>query len=313
VSTRALLLFCALAYAISWSLQFAAIHAVGNLESMAAAPYLVGAMAVPGFLTLAFAWFSRAAGASILWRPSRRLLPFGVIAFLVPTAIAFATVAAVMLAGWGKPGWFLFSHSGVAISGGPWLLGRGGQAWPLFVANVVLTGGAYAMFNAIFAAGEELGWRGFLQGHFIARFGTTRGVVLLGLLWSFWHLPALLAGYNFPEHPVLGGFILFPAELVAISFFLAWLTLRSGSFWAAAIAHGAGNSIEEGVVANLHLTVPHLYEDLLRLAATVVVGLVFWLLLAVRTRRVSALHRDDDGPVNSRATLQPVWPARERF
>jgi len=284
MSRRALLLFCVLAYAFSWSLQFAAIANVGDLENPAAAPYLIAAMFVPASVTLLFAWRRPDLRKTILWCPTWRMLPMLVIAFVVPTLIAFATVGAVELLHIGKSGWFVFSHDGVAISGGPWLLGKGTQDWPLFIANVLATGGAFAALNALVAMGEELGWRGFLQGHLIERFGTTRGIAVLGLIWSFWHLPGLLAGYNFPEHPVLGGFVFFPIELVAVSMFLGWLTLRSGSFWPAAIAHGAGNSIEEGVTANLHMAVPHLAEDMLRLTATVVVGLAFWTLLARRNR-----------------------------
>lgn len=155
------------------------------------------------------------------------------------------------------------------------MLGRGTQDWSRFVTNVALTGCAYAAFNGLFAIGEELGWRGFLQGQLVAGLGTTRGIVLLGLIWSFRHLPVLLSGYNYPEYPVLGGLVLFPITLIAASFFLGWLTLRTNTFWPAAVAHGAANSIEEGVVGNLHMTMPRLYEDLLRLDFTVAFGLAF--------------------------------------
>lgn len=137
--------------------------------------------------------------------------------------------------------------------------------------------------------GEELGWRGFLQGVLVEKVGTTRGIVLLGLIWSFWHLPALLAGYNYPAHPVLGALVLFPAQLIAASFFLAWLTIRSGSFWPAAIAHGAVNSIEEGVTHNISVAVPHLYEDVTRVVLPILFGLVFWWLLQRDRGRKTAL------------------------
>jgi membrane protease YdiL (CAAX protease family) len=217
------------------------------------------------------------------------VLPLSTIACLVPTVIAFGTVAAVEIAGWGKAGWFAFSPGGAVISGGPWLLGRGTQAWPLLIANVALTGGYFGVINALPAIGEELGWRGFLQGPLIDRLGVTRGLVLLGLVWSLWHLPALLAGYNYPQHPVLGALVLFPLQLVAASFFLGWLTLRAGSFWPAAIAHGAVNSIEEGVTHNLNMVAPHIYEDLTRVALTIVFGVFFWWLL-VNSHPARAAH-----------------------
>jgi membrane protease YdiL (CAAX protease family) len=94
-----------------------------------------------------------------------------------------------------------------------------------------------------------------------------------------WHLPAQLAGYNFPDNPIFGSFIISPIELIAVSFFLGWLTLKSGTFIPAAIAHGAGNSIQEGVISNINIHVPRIYEDLITLLTTVVIGLVFLYLI----------------------------------
>jgi len=92
-------------------------------------------------------------------------------------------------------------------------------------------------------------------------------------------LPALLAGYNHPEYPILGSFLLQPIQEIAVSFFLAWLTISSRSFIPAAIAHGAGNSIQEGVISNINLQSPTIYKDLTVLLITVFVGLIFWFVL----------------------------------
>ena len=303
MGNRALVLFCVLVYALSWSLQCAALLFFPDPESPGAAPYLLAGMAAPAVVTLLFAAFSAETRKRVLWKPTWRMIPLLATAVIVPTLIAFAVVGSVEALGWGKSGWFIFSARGVQISGGPWLLGRGSQNWTLFVANVLATGGAYAAFNAIPAFGEELGWRGFLQGALIEKLGAVRGVALLGLIWSFFHLPLLLRGYNFPGHPLLGAFVLFPLELMAISFFLAWLTLRSGTVLPAAIAHGATNSIEEGVISNLHLAVPHLVLDLLRGGMTVAVGLFFLLLLKLFRDRRSApsptSRQDGAGPAPS--------------
>jgi len=40
--------------------------------------------------------------------------------------------------------------------------------------------------------GEEPGWRGFALPRLQPRFGTLRGTLLLGILWTFWHLPDYL-------------------------------------------------------------------------------------------------------------------------
>jgi len=280
---RAIALYCLLTYGIAWAMQFAALRATGgDLESDAAGPWLATTMFVPGLVTILFLVFHKPARAGLLWKPTWRMIPMLVAGVAVPTLIAFAVLAVVEVMGWGQSGWFGFGADGVRVAGGPWMLGRGMQAWPLFLANVAVTGAAFAAMNGLVAIGEEFGWRAFLQGHLIDRLGLGRGVVLLGLIWSFWHLPSLLAGYNYPETPVLGALVIFPLELVAVSMFMAWLTITCRSFWPAVVAHGAANSIQEGVISNLEMTVPRLYEDLTTMAVTVLLGLLFWMLLRRR-------------------------------
>lgn len=289
---RVLMAYVLLAYAGGWALQFAALNATSNLEDPAATPFLLAAMAVPGLLAIAFAILHKPSRRVLAWKPRWAMLPMLVPAVAVPTLTAFAVMAILAALGLAHSGWFAFSSQGVAIAGGPWLLGQGLQAWPLFLANVAVTGLAYAAISAIPAVGEELGWRGYLLGPLVERLGTGRGIVLLGLIWSFWHLPGLLSGYNYPETPQLGAFVLFPLELIGVSFFLAWLTFSSGTFWPAALAHGAGNSIQEGVTANLKMA-SRLPEDLATMAVSVLVGLICWALLAgwrnrERRRKVTA-------------------------
>jgi membrane protease YdiL (CAAX protease family) len=284
---RVLALYVLLVYLAGWGLQLAALRVTPDLEAPAAMPYLLADMAVPGLIALVFAVFHRPSRQVLAWKPRWRMLPLMLPAVGVPALTAFAVLAILAALGLAHSGWFAFSPEGVAISGGPWMLGRGLQAWPLFAANVAVTGFAYAALSAIPAVGEELGWRGYLLAPLVERLGTGRGIALLGLIWSFWHLPALLSGYNYPETPQLGAFVLFPLELIGVSFFLAWLTVRSGSFWPAALAHGAGNSIQEGVTANLQMGA-RLPEDLTTMAVSVAIGLACWALLTDwrnRTRR----------------------------
>lgn len=279
MNLRRVLQFCIPVYALSWSLQIGIILAYGDPKDPRALPWGLVTMFTPALVTAGFALFSRETRAQIMWRLSWRAVRPAIVGVAIPILIAFATVALVAVPGWGKSQWFDFSSAGVAISAGPWVLGAGKQAWPLFIANVLATGACFAALNAVAAVGEELGWRGLLQGLLVKELGTTRGIALLGLIWSFWHLPLLLAGYNYPEHPVLGALVFFPAQLIAASFFLGWLTVRSGSFWPAALAHGAVNSIQEGVSEQITMTVPHIYEDLVRLLLTIAVGVLFWWLL----------------------------------
>lgn len=278
-----LALYCFITCMAAWSFQIVAISTSDTLEDPSARPWLIATMFTPALVALAFLLLHPPARKSVLWKLPARSLPFLLVAALVPTLTAFLIVAVFDLAGWASSGWFQFGATGVDIGGGPWSLGTGFQSWPLFVINVAATACVFSALNGLAAVGEEFGWRAFLQPKLIDRHGVGKGVVLLGLVWAFWHLPALLAGYNYPDYPLFGALVIFPLELVAASFFLAWLSIKAQSFWPAVIAHGATNSIHTGVVDNLDLAVAPIVEDLFSLSIQLVVGLAcYWLLTRKR-------------------------------
>lgn len=281
---KAIALFCALALAASWAIQIALLTTVG-MDADIATPVLVGVMWSPTLIAGLFLLFHKPAREGLLWKLGK--LSYWPVGVIVAALIGFACVGVFLDQGWATSNWFAFSVDGVDVTGGPWLLGDGAQGWPLFVANAALTAFAFSGMNLVATVGEEFAWRGFLQGHMVRNFGIGWGVVLLGAFWSFWHLPLLLVGYNHPENPILGALVLSPVELVATSFFYAWLTIRSGSFWPAALAHGAGNSIQEGLVSHLDLGVAAISTSLFQTGVAVAVGLLCWAALARRSSRRS--------------------------
>jgi len=95
----------------------------------------------------------------------------------------------------------------------------------------------------IFVAGEEIGWRGFLQTALIEKYGTLAGVILLGVIWGIWHAPIALRGHNLNSHFWAEAFVLYPYTCVCYSFPLAFLTIQSGSIWPALIFHATNNML----------------------------------------------------------------------
>ena len=67
------------------------------------------------------------------------------------------------------------------------------------------------------------------------------------------------------------------------SLFFGWLTIGAGSFWPAALAHPAVNSVQQGVIDDLELSRPALQVDVIRTALIRIVGLASWCALR-RTR-----------------------------
>ena len=96
----------------------------------------------------------------------------------------------------------------------------------------------------ISAAGEEIGWRGFLVPRMHALFGFTGASLLVGFIWAAWHYPINIAVSPLyrPNVPLWYSNACFTVTVVGVSFVHTWLRLRSRSFWPSALLHAAGNS-----------------------------------------------------------------------
>lgn len=237
-------------------------------------------MLTPAIVTFRYLHFNPKLKSKLLWKPSLNLISTTFLAVLVPILFAFTVVTIFESLHRGTSTWFEFSNTNVTISGGPFLLGLGSQSWMLFFLNIFTTGFFFALANSVIAAGEEIAWRGFLQGLLVERLGVWKGVLFLGFVWSMWHLPIQLFGYNYPENPIAGSLIISPLILIGYSFFMGWLTMYSKSFIPAAIAHGAGNGIQEGIISQIDLSTPELYLYLIRLLTSLAIGLIFTYFLA---------------------------------
>jgi len=264
---------------VSWTVQIVAIIITGDINSDAARIWLAGTMLTPLVVTIFFLNRNKNLKQQLLWKPNSKIFITSFFAVLIPIMIAFGVLIIIQKFNYGQSDWFVFSNSEVNVTGGPFFLGKGNQSWLIFALNIFITGAAFALLNAFIATGEEFAWRGLLQPLLTDKLGLVKGVAILGFIWSMWHLPILLNGYNYPDTPVIGGFILFPIRLIAISFFYAWLTQKSKSFIPAAIAHGAGNGIQEGIVSNIKMNVSQIHENLITIALTVVIGLIFLALM----------------------------------
>jgi membrane protease YdiL (CAAX protease family) len=94
--------------------------------------------------------------------------------------------------------------------------------------------------NAAFGFGEEAGWRGFLVKEL--RGSSFWGAsIFTGAVWGLWHAPLILQGHNYPEHRVLGVFLMV-LWCVLLSPIFLYLRLRTKSAVAAAVAHGSLNA-----------------------------------------------------------------------
>ena len=98
----------------------------------------------------------------------------------------------------------------------------------------------------ISAAGEEIGWRGFLVPRMHRLVGFTNASLLVGLLWAVWHYPINIAVSPLyrPTVPLWYSNACFTLVVIGISFIHTWLRIRSQSLWPSALFHAAGNAFQ---------------------------------------------------------------------
>lgn len=99
---------------------------------------------------------------------------------------------------------------------------------------------------AIAAAGEEIGWRGYMLTRLVAA-GVPRPVLVGGLIWAAWHMPMILGGVYASSNTPLASAGLFLVSIVGLSFVLARGRLESGSVWPAIVGHSAWNTTIQGI------------------------------------------------------------------
>jgi membrane protease YdiL (CAAX protease family) len=97
------------------------------------------------------------------------------------------------------------------------------------------------------ALGEEIGWRGFLLPRLTTRFGFTLGCLVSGAIWALWHYPVIIgSGYEAGTEKIYE-LACFTVMVVAVSFILGWVRLKSQSLWPCAILHASHNQFIQGI------------------------------------------------------------------
>ena len=159
-----------------------------------------------------------------------------IVGWLLIPVIAFATIGATLL----MPGAVWCTDNEIlqtALNSMP----AGFGVWEIIA--VLITGGLFVgvTVNALCAFGEEVAWRGFL----IKLFSGKRFLSVafwIGIIWGFWHAPIILNGHNYPQHPVVGVFMMVVLCLLITPIFL-YFRQKGRSVMLPAIMHGTYNAV----------------------------------------------------------------------
>ena len=166
-------------------------------------------------------------------------------------------------------------------------LGRQSLVWLTVPGAIPFTIGA-ALVPPL---GEEFGWRGFAQPRLQRRLGALWAAVIVGILWSTWHIwPVFVPGGSklFLPSDVAQTYI----RLISTAVIYAWIyNSTGGSLPAVMVAHAAHN-IDSGFIPGASVDPTHLGPLLGALCyAAAAIVIVLATNRGTPTRRLQASHR----------------------
>lgn len=286
---KGILAFLAITFGITYAVEIAMLLAGMRFKPglQITGQYVVFALmwvpALAAFITAKWITGEGLGGAYIRfgsWKPY-------LVTWLVFPLLFALIYALTWLLGFGQPDWNLVAFQSLfAATPGAQVpeIPAPTLVWPaLFLASMVPT----PLFNAFFGFGEELGWRGYLLPKLLP-LGRLKTHLLLGVIWSLWHLPLVLAGFTYPGYP-LAGALLFTILTIALGTLLDELTLHYRSSILAGWVHGVFNTQKLGAWALLFPTVHPLWGGYAGL-----IGLLVWGGVALWAWRWGKKQREKD-------------------
>ncbi len=110
----------------------------------------------------------------------------------------------------------------------------------MVISSMVSAIFAGCTINAVAAFGEEYGWRNYMAAALEGE-SFWKSAIFIGTVWGIWHFPLILCGHNYPQHPVLGVFMMV-IFCILTGIIELYLVKKSGSVFPAAIFHGTTNA-----------------------------------------------------------------------
>jgi membrane protease YdiL (CAAX protease family) len=216
-----LLKFFVLTYAVTWACFITAVripHGAGTAPALALLRevlLLLGTFA-PALVALAITanaegrpGISALLGRMLQWKVNARWYLFAIF-FLPAIKLCVALTHRAVTGSWPR---------------------FGTDPWYLIVLAIVI--------STPVQSGEEIGWRGYALPRLASRFGFARASLLLGLIWSTWHLPIFFLpgadkyGQSFP---------VWTMQVVGLSVAITWLYANTrGSLLLTMLMHSAVN------------------------------------------------------------------------
>ena len=153
--------------------------------------------------------------------------------YCIPLIYASAVYVPIWLAGYGE---FLNLHLTPLRRIYPTI-----PHWTFSILYFLYLATAGVVMSCVWAVGEELGWRGFLVPELAKLTSFPRVALASGAVWAVWHYPSIAFTDYHGTGPLWYSLVCFTVMIVGISFFMAWMRLKSRSVWTGMIAHASHN------------------------------------------------------------------------
>jgi membrane protease YdiL (CAAX protease family) len=165
--------------------------------------------------------------------PGARAMAWGYFLPLTYATAAYAIIWSSGLASSDFMGFLQISQKSLQIQHGAGVLN----------AFLILTFGV--LQSGVSATGEEIGWRGFLVPALAQRMSFTGVALVSGVIWAVWHFPLIVFGTYTSDAPKWVALPCFTVMIVATGAIAAWLRLKTGSVWPAALFHASHNAVTQ--------------------------------------------------------------------
>jgi CAAX protease family protein len=112
-------------------------------------------------------------------------------------------------------------------------------------------------FIAVFAFGEEYGWRGYLLPKLLP-LGEVRAAIVVGIIWGLWHAPLLIAGLNYPGvNPWIAIAMFVPTAVLMSLLFTRLYVAAGGAVLVATLLHSSLDAYGDGLGATKRFVTHH--------------------------------------------------------
>ncbi len=240
-SKRKLTTFLTITLILSSNFYYQIISA-GTLESSGGL-YVLLLMWTPGLAGIVTQLFFERSLKGMGWKPGK--IKYLGLAYVLPLLYCLVVYGLTWITGLGGVPATSFVES--LSSGNP-----GTSTITAIFIYAIGMGTVGVLISLLSALGEEIGWRGLLVPELSKIMPFTMVSLISGLIWALWHMPLILfADYNIPGIPKWYAALMFLIMVVGISFVFAWLRLKSGSLWTAAILHASHNIFVQAIFTPL--------------------------------------------------------------